>query len=524
MATQTIYLLNTAATAPNWFGRVQDNGSAPAGALSAFGWTVAKVAITTEFWRARIGATARATVVQTNSYIDSATGPTQGTGAGATTAGDLFRSDNPLNGTFAAGNWNFTFGMRTGAATNSGRMRCLMWASTNADGTSARKLTSATLVGTTVLMNSATATFNSTVTWAAPQVVLNNEYLFLQVEWESTVAGTSNSCTAQFYQCSFVTTNYVYAIPAISGAAGSPVFGTPLLTPNIDVLDANDIAAGAPDPGDGILGQKHVLGTSAPTVAGSPVFGDLVFGQTSPIDNIPNAIAAVAGLPTLDAPVMAQIPNFVAPNFAVATLALSAGTLGQKHVLAAPLTAQAGLPFIPAPVLTQSNILTAITAAAGVFTYTAPDISQRVALLASVFTTAAPAFSAPTIVSGLQDLLLDGYVIDNGLAALASADQMLLCTTQPVSYANAVATRLATKTLGSGNVFGPPAAAADGRKCTSAPISGGTVNVNGDAICWVAVNAAGTQLLASGLIDTTPVAIGQAWAMTPVAVHLPSGA
>ena len=212
MATQIIYLLNTAGTAPDWFGRVQDNGSAPAGALSAFGWTVAKIALTTPYWRGRIGATARSTTAQAGSYVDGSAGPTKGTGSGATTAGDSYRSDNPLSGTYAAGNWVFTFGMRTGAASNSGRVRFNMWAAANIDGTGGvRKLNSSTLIGTAVTMNSATTTFNSTVTWAAPQVVLNNEYMFLQPEWQSTVVGTSNSCTAQFYQCSFTTTDYVYA-------------------------------------------------------------------------------------------------------------------------------------------------------------------------------------------------------------------------------------------------------------------------------------------------------------------------
>jgi len=211
MAVQTIYFLNTAATTPNWFGKVQDNGSAPAGALSAFGWTVAKTAAP-RFWRGFLGATARSTAALTTSYIDAQTAPVQGTGASATTAGDSFRSDNPLNGTFVAGNWNFTFGMRTGAATNAGRVRLRVWASINADGSAARALTSTTLVGTTVTMNSTTATFNSTVTWNAPAVVLNNEYVFTQIEWNSTTAGTSNSCTAQFYQASFTTPDFLVPI------------------------------------------------------------------------------------------------------------------------------------------------------------------------------------------------------------------------------------------------------------------------------------------------------------------------
>ena len=216
MAVLTVYLLNTAATSPDWFGRVQDNGVAPAGALSAFGWTVAKTALTTAYWRGRIGATARSSVAQAASYVDSAASPTAGTGAAATTAGDSFRSDNPLIGKFAAGNWNFTFGMRTGAASNSGRIRCNLWAGPNINGTGARKLNSATIVGTAVTMSTTTTTYNSTATWAAPEVILNNEYVFLQVEWQSTVVGTSNSCTAQFYQASFVATDFVQPVAFIA--------------------------------------------------------------------------------------------------------------------------------------------------------------------------------------------------------------------------------------------------------------------------------------------------------------------
>lgn len=229
MATVTVYFLNTAATSPDWFGRVQDNGVAPAGALSPFGWTVGKTAVTTPYFRGRLGATALATVAQAASYIDSAVRPTLGTGSGATTAGDSFRSDAPLNGTFAAGNWNFTFGMRTAAATTVGRIRLNVWAGPNIDGTgTVRKLNSATLVGTTVTMATTTTTYNSTVTWAAPQVVLNNEYVFTQVEWQETTAGTANQCSAQFYQASFVTTDYVYA----------PATGTLAITESVDTISA----------------------------------------------------------------------------------------------------------------------------------------------------------------------------------------------------------------------------------------------------------------------------------------------
>ena len=99
--------------------------------------------------------------------------------------------------------------MRTGAATHSGRWRCRVWASVNADGTSARELTSATLVGSIVTLNATGTTFASSATWAAPAITLTSEYLFFQLEWQITTAGTNNSCTAQFYQSagSIVTTD-----------------------------------------------------------------------------------------------------------------------------------------------------------------------------------------------------------------------------------------------------------------------------------------------------------------------------
>jgi len=212
MATKTFHIIGDAAVSPGWFGNLQDGGSAPGAALSAYGWTVAKTAVTTPYWRGRLGATARSTVAQAASWIDS-NNPTAGSGSGNTTAGDCFISPTKYFGDFAAGNWPFIFGMRTGAATVVGRIRCRVYASVNANGSSARLLSSSTLVGTPVTMNSTSATFSSTVTWSAPAITLVGEYLLFQVEWQETTAGTSNSCSAQFYQsaCTITTTDFVPA-------------------------------------------------------------------------------------------------------------------------------------------------------------------------------------------------------------------------------------------------------------------------------------------------------------------------
>jgi hypothetical protein len=215
MATKTFYVLNAAATSPDWFGNLQDGGSAPAAAASAYGWTVAKISTATSFWRARLGASATATVSAAASVIAATSSPTAGTGATNTTAGDSFSTPTPYTGTFAAGNWTLSWGMRTGAATHSGRLRCRVWASTSDTGAGARELTSAVLVGSTITLNATGTTFTTSMTWNAPGITLNNEYLFFQLEWNVTTAGTSNSCTALFYQsaASITTTDFAIPIP-----------------------------------------------------------------------------------------------------------------------------------------------------------------------------------------------------------------------------------------------------------------------------------------------------------------------
>jgi hypothetical protein len=179
-----------------------------------------------------LGAVASANVAQGASFIDFTAAPQKGTGTSITTAGDSFISPTAYNGKFDAGNWVFNFVMRTGAATCGGRMRCIVWAGPNADGSGARKLTSTTLLGSNVTMSSTTTDYNTSVTWAAPSITLNNEYLFFEVEWNLTVgAGTSNSCSALFRvgASNIATANFVAAVsgPGVlaSGVADIEGFG-----------------------------------------------------------------------------------------------------------------------------------------------------------------------------------------------------------------------------------------------------------------------------------------------------------
>ena len=193
MTTKTWYFLTTTAVTPNWYGALQDGGSAPTAANTAFGWGVAKTSTATPYYAAAIGATATVTTSQAGSVIASKTGPTKGTGSGNTTAGDSFVA-GPYTGTFAAGAWTLSPMIRAGTAGAVGHLNMRVWRSANADGSSAIELTSGSLVGTAVtLSTSADVNGLGTTTWSPGALTLNNEYIFFQFEWQETTAGSSNN-------------------------------------------------------------------------------------------------------------------------------------------------------------------------------------------------------------------------------------------------------------------------------------------------------------------------------------------
>jgi hypothetical protein len=217
------YFLNTAAKAPNFWGVMQDGGSPPAGMNSGtVGWTVAT---TVAYWRARLGATALATVHATTSYIDAATGPTPGTGATNTTAGDSFVTALPYNASFAAGIWYFEFAMGPTTHTSTGCVRFRLWASTNYNGVGARELTSGAQACAINTMSTNGSYWNSWVNWNAPAITLNNEYLFVQVEFQTTTAGTVSGANALF----FVGVDQYALTPPMSGGPAIPVGGGALM-------------------------------------------------------------------------------------------------------------------------------------------------------------------------------------------------------------------------------------------------------------------------------------------------------
>lgn len=272
MAVQTIYLLGTTAVTPNWWGNTQLNGTAPTGANSAYGWAPAKIAVTTPYIRGRLGATTTSTdAAIAASYNAATSGPAKGTGSGATTAGDSFIA-GPFSGKFAATAWTFNFNLRASTAGAVGHVNLRVWRSRNADGSAATQLLANT-VGATVTL-STTVDTNSSVSWSPGAVSLDNEYLFLQVEWQETIAGTSNSDNVLFrIGTALVTT------PDFVAAATGP--GT--------------LPAGASAVSVVAGGVTETTGTGAPAAQAAGVAGAAV-GSSSGSGALPAGASAAAGV------------------------------------------------------------------------------------------------------------------------------------------------------------------------------------------------------------------------------------
>src|SRR5215204_3279264 len=123
---------------------------------------------------------------------------TQPDGSIDTTNKDAIRSEAALTGTFASGNWVFTFSCTGSVAAGSidGRILFRLFKSANADGTSATEITAGIQTGSTITNISSSAdTTTSALTINPGAITLSSEYLFVQVAWEQTGAGgmsTSN--------------------------------------------------------------------------------------------------------------------------------------------------------------------------------------------------------------------------------------------------------------------------------------------------------------------------------------------
>jgi hypothetical protein len=288
MAVQTIYLLGTTGVTPNFWGNTQLNGSAPAVATTAFGWVPSRTAITTPYYRGRLGATAGATAAQAASYNTAATGPAPGTGSGITTAGDSFIA-GPFYGTFANTNWTFNCNLRATTAGCVGHINMRMWRGTNATGAGATAATG-NLTGATVTLSTTADTNSSVTSWSPGAMTLVNEYLFFQIEWqETTVGGTNNDnvffrtntssiTTADFIAAAVGTLALTQQAQGIAATGSVPVVGALAITETPDPLVGAGTVSGGLPPITGAVGgapdTNTVLLVHADGTNGSTSFTD----------------------------------------------------------------------------------------------------------------------------------------------------------------------------------------------------------------------------------------------------------
>jgi hypothetical protein len=268
---QTFYVLATNAVTPNFFGNMQQGGSAPTAANSAFGWVPSTANLSSPYYRGRLGAVGTTATGQSASYNASTSGPTAGTGTAATTAGDSFVA-GPLTGTFSSGVWNYTLNLRASIAGAVGHVNVRTWRSVNANGASATQIIANT-AGAIVTL-STTADVNSGITYNPGALTFNNEYLFFQTEWQETTKGTTTNNNVLFRAgtTSITTAPFAAAVgigpsagalasierPDTQVATGTVADPLPLLTATLAVTELPDALAGF-----------GTVGTALPTITGT---------------------------------------------------------------------------------------------------------------------------------------------------------------------------------------------------------------------------------------------------------------
>lgn len=334
MAIKTFYPLTSLAVTPNWWGNMQDSGSAPAGALSAFGSAVAAIVTTQGFWNLALGANAPYNSGSSTSWISASPPPPGGGPATPGHTGTAFVSPTPYTGVFPAGNWAITFGMRCGTPQAVGRIRLAIWKGSQANASNAVVLSGGALACSIVTLAAVSTTYNSTLTWAAPAITLNNEYLFFQVEWQETTAGTVAATDVRLWQgaSTIVTTNFSPYVDL----AGDLSFSSGLA--GIDLITR----AGS-QYGMGSYGAGHYSRSSFQMLGGdlaltSALAADLSI-DTALAGDLATSIAFSGGALTADLPLVGDLALVVSfsGDLEVAHLLDLAGDLAPQIALAGDL-------------------------------------------------------------------------------------------------------------------------------------------------------------------------------------------
>lgn len=200
--TWTLRQVATGGTPANILWWDPTNATAPAQATSASGWTVAKTRANN--YRDLVQGSEVAgfsTTIVPNTTAPAVTGSFAAT-ATYTPPTLLYHTGSistlyEYNGVFNAGNWVFTFPVIsvTASATGAGRinLRVFKAARSGTTFTGVTELTGALQAGTIATGPTTTTPQTSTVTWNAPAVTLNNEFLIVKVGWQITTQSGANN-------------------------------------------------------------------------------------------------------------------------------------------------------------------------------------------------------------------------------------------------------------------------------------------------------------------------------------------
>jgi hypothetical protein len=194
MAALTLYWKNAVPTGATLHRSLQNGGAAPSTATTTTGWVANQNAIAQSCLQnggSEVGRT------------DATWGTTlQPSAAPSQTRGDCWRSELPLDGTFANANWTFTFGIRSVTAAYTGRLKLAVrvWRSSSPNGENAVELTGGRVASAATTANlSTSADTTVSFTWSPGSTkTLLGEYLFVNVGIEVTAAGTANTQDVDF--------------------------------------------------------------------------------------------------------------------------------------------------------------------------------------------------------------------------------------------------------------------------------------------------------------------------------------
>src|SRR5262245_50968144 len=303
------------------------------------------------------------------------------TGAGA---GDCLRSANKYTGTFDAGNWTVNFsviGVTVGAQNATGRIRCRLFRSANADGSGATEITSAAQDGGTINNWGTSSPLVSTATFNPGSFSVADEYLFVELAWQRTQAGVMAGTDAIMYlgnaaangtrvvspnfTASGTPTNVAAPIasavadaPTASAIPGAATVAAPVASVTVDAPVAlpKSTTAVVPDPASVRLDVPQASLLSAAILASDPASVRLDVPPALVVPGAATVAAPVAGVGT-DTPSATAVGGPVAAGSVPASVTTDAPTAVAKsvNVLAAePASVRLD---VPQATLLQASVL-----------------------------------------------------------------------------------------------------------------------------------------------------------------------